>query len=128
MSTYDRFYRSAIRLLGVSGLGAAGTISRMQEGVYDPSTGGVTSPVPVTLNISGVRIGYKDYYINGETILDTDVNLYIKPTTQEGVVISGIKSTDEITFDGTTYSVVDVKPWNFNGMSIGFKVHARVAG
>jgi hypothetical protein len=128
MSTYDRFYKSAVRLLGTTGLGASGTINRMQDGVYNPVTGGVTTSTPVTLNISGVRIGYKDYYINGDTILDTDVNLYIKPTTQEGVIISEIKSSDKITFDGTTYTVVDVKPWNFNGMSIGFKVHARIAG
>lgn len=122
---YNRFYNMALRRLSSNGLGSPIKITREGESSFDPTTGEVTTN-KVEVNTSGIKMNVKEHLVDGELILATDVLFYVSPETDEGGSVPLILSADQVEFSGRGYVVVDVRPWDFEGIIIGQKVHARV--
>lgn len=123
---YNRFYKMALKHLGASGLGSAIKIVREGESVFDPSTGEVVNS-GLEITTTGIKMSIKQYLIDNETILNSDVHFYISPEDSLGVAVPVLDPIDTIEFNGEVYSVVNSKPWDFNGILIGQKVQARVS-
>ncbi len=57
--------------------------------------------------------------------MQDDVKLIVSPVRTDGADMSQPKPSDAITFAGTLYQVISVKPWNYAGVACGFEVQAR---
>lgn len=125
---YNRFYKMALKRLstGANGVGIPIKITRGGDPTIDVTTGEVVS-VESIINTSGIKMAIKQYLIDNDLILNSDVNFYISPEDDDGVAIPMLDPTDLIEFSGVTYVIIDSKPWDFNGVLIGQKVHARLS-
>lgn len=125
---YDRSRKTAIRMLGLRSKGGKGeklklTISSTDEPeVID----GIVVPNDTVYLGSGVRIEYTNRDINDTVIKIGDVKFLVSPIQIDGQDMpTEIQPQSKIEFAGSVYSVVNSKPWNFTGLSIGFEVQAR---
>lgn len=125
---YDRSRKTAIRMLGLRSKGGKGeklklTISSTDEPeVID----GIVVPNDDIYLGSGVRIEYTNRDINDTVIKMGDVKFLVSPIQLDGTDMpTEIQPQSKIEFAGSVYSVVNSKPWNFTGLSIGFEVQAR---
>lgn len=116
----------ALKHLGAGGLGSVIKIVREGESTFDPSTGEVVNDGG-EITTTGIKMSIKQYLIDNETILNSDVHFYISPEDSLGVSVPALDPIDTIEFNGEVYSVVNSKPWDFNGILIGQKVQARVS-
>lgn len=124
---YDRAKATATRLLAprsAGGKGLALTLKRTTQGEYDPGTGGSTPTVEV-FDGSGFRENYKQSDIDGTRIKQGDFKILISPVLLDGSNMPQPKSLDTIAFDGDTYTIQSVDPWNYAGLAVGFSVQAR---
>lgn len=122
--TYKRFYNMAVKRLSNGDLGTPITVTREGVQSFDPSTGEVVQVAEV-IETSGVKMAIKQYLVDGELILKGDVDFYISPEDSDGVIMPMLDSSDKISFLGETFVVVNSRPWDFSGLSIGQKIHAR---
>ncbi|RJG10917.1 hypothetical protein D3879_14650 [Pseudomonas cavernicola] len=124
---YDRAKATAVRMLAprsAGGKGAGLTLRRTVPGVYDPETG--TSPDTITDYAgSGLRDSYKLTDVDGSLIKQGDVKFIVSPVLLNGADMPEPKTQDLIVFDGSTYTVQAVDPWNYAGLAVGFVVQAR---
>jgi len=125
---YDRSRKTAIRMLGLRSKGGKGeklklTISSTDEPeVID----GIVVPNEDIYLGSAVRIEYTNRDINDTVIKMGDVKFLVSPIQIDGTDMpTEIQPQSKIEFAGSVYSVVNSKPWNFTGLSIGFEVQAR---
>jgi hypothetical protein len=100
------------------------TLKRTTQGEYDPGTGGSTPTVEV-FDGSGFRENYKQSDIDGTRIKQGDFKILISPVLLDGSNMPQPKSLDTIAFDGDTYTIQSVDPWNYAGLAVGFSVQAR---
>lgn len=124
---YDRAKATATRLLSPRSAGGKGlelTLKRTTQGEYDPSTGGSTPSIE-TFDGSGFRENYKQSDIDGTRIKQGDFKILISPVLLDGSNMPQPKSLDTIAFDGDTYTIQNVDPWNYAGLAVGFSVQAR---
>lgn len=124
---YDRAKALASHMLAPrasGGKGLALTITKITPGAYDPSTGTSTN-TSANYSGSGLRQDYDLSDINGSMIRQGDVKILISPTLINGNDMPEPAAGDSVTFDGSTYSVVSVSPWNYAGLVVGFEVQAR---
>lgn len=124
---YDRAKATAARMLGLranGGKGAACTLLRATAGAYDPSTG-TSTPSVASYEGSAFRDTYKQSEIDGARVRQGDVKLLVSPLLVNGGDVTEPKPQDQISFDGTTYTVQSVNPWNYAGLAVGFEVQAR---
>lgn len=101
------------------------TIYKEGEAEYNPSTG-VVEKNETAVNTTAVRVSIKQFYVDGKLILGDDVEFYVNANSDDCNPVE-VVSGDTVEFDNTKYVVKDVKPWNFNGVSMGYKVRGRVA-
>lgn len=125
---YDRSRKTAIRMLGLRSKGGKGeklklTISSTDEPeVID----GIVVPNDTVYLGSAVRIEYTNRDINDTVIKTGDIKFLVSPIQIDGTDMpTEIQPQSKIEFAGSVYSVVNSKPWNFTGLSIGFEVQAR---
>lgn len=117
-----------MRHLGHNGLGASlKIISSGGDPEFNPETGEVEEQAPTVVNTTGVRMSVKQYLVNNDIVLSDDVNFYVAPEDVNGCPVKHPDPTDVIEFADMTYVIKDIKPWDFSGMVIGYKIHARVA-
>jgi hypothetical protein len=124
---YDRAKVMAIRLLAPRSKGGKGlelSLIRVTSGDYDPDSGNMPT-TPDQFDGSGVRENYKSSDIDGTLIKRGDVKLLISPVLLTGADMPKPVSQDKILFDGDTYTVQNVEPWNYAGLNVGFSVQAR---
>jgi hypothetical protein len=124
---YDRAKATATRLLSPRSAGGKGlelTLKRTTQGAYDPSAGGSTPSIEAFAG-SGFRENYKQSDIDGTRIKQGDFKILISPLLLDGSDMPQPKSLDTIAFDGDTYTVQSVDPWNYAGLAVGFSVQAR---
>lgn len=124
---YDRAKATAARQLAPRSKGGKGlemTLTKSVAGEYDPETG-TTGGSTEIYEGSALRETYDEADINGTTILQSDVKFIVSPVQLTGADMPEITDGDKITFDGSTYSVKNVSPWNYAGLNIGFEVQAR---
>lgn len=124
---YDRAKASAARMLAPRSKGGKGlelSLLRVTTGEYDPDTG--TTPVTtVQFDGSGFRENYRQQDIDGSRIKQGDVKILVSPLLLDGADIPQPISQDKILFDGDTYTVQNVDPWDYAGLAVGFAVQAR---
>lgn len=124
---YDRAKASAARMLASRSKGGKGlelSLVRVTTGEYDPDTG--TTPVTtVQFDGSGFRENYRQQDIDGSRIKVGDVKILVSPLLQDGTDTPQPISQDKILFDGDTYTVQNVDPWDYAGLAVGFSVQAR---
>ena len=153
MNTYDRLRAMVIRNLKLTSEGGLGTELVIKRTVTTkvPGSGTVTK-VTTEYKTTALRNQYRNFDINGTTIKETDVNLYVSPicttelpdpdwvpdvdlgeTEADRPLIDTVVDTPELTTQdvlemlGKKYTTINVRPWNHAGVSIGFKVQGRVA-
>lgn len=124
---YDRAKASAARMLAPRSRGGKGlelSLIRVTTGEYDPDIG--SSPVTtVQYDGSGFRENYRQQDIDGTVIKRGDVKILISPLLLDGTDTPQPISQDKILFDGDTYTVQNVDPWDYAGLAVGFSVQAR---
>lgn len=124
---YDRSRALAVRMLAPrekGGKGAVMMMQRRQQGAYDPVAGGAT-----TVTVSHVGSAFRDTYtqkdIDGTRIKQGDVKLLVSPQKLDGTDLPVPTTQDQVIFDGKTYTLIAVAPWNYAGLDVGFEVQAR---
>lgn len=124
---YDEAKALAAEMLAPRSRGGNGlelTLVRSTAGEYDPSTGGST-PTIESFEGSGFRENYKQSDIDGTRVKQGDFKILVSPVLLDGSDMPQPKSLDTITFDGETYTVQSVDPWDYAGLAVGFSVQAR---
>ena len=126
MRTYKRFEKMIKKHLGLDGLGGEIIVSRnVGDPVYNPELGELVQE-KVTQKGSAIRMSAKQKHFKDETVLSDDVNFYMQAEDIHGCRMITPNVLDEIEFAGSKYVVVTASPWDFNGMLLGYKIHARV--
>ena len=124
---YDRAKASAARMLAPRSRGGKGlelSLIRVTSGEYDPEVGG--SPMLTEqFDGSGLRQNYRQQDIDGSLIKQGDVKILISPVLLDGADTPQPVTLDNIAFDGETYTVQHVDPWDYAGIAVGFSVQAR---
>ncbi|MGY2173889.1 hypothetical protein [Pseudomonas azotoformans] len=124
---YDRAKAAASRMLSPRSRGGKGlelSLIRVTTGEYDPGVGG--SPVlKEQFDGSGLRQNYRQQDIDGSLIKQGDVKILISPVLLDGADTPQPVTLDKIVFDGDTYTVQHVDPWDYAGIAVGFSVQAR---
>lgn len=123
---YDRAKALATRMLAPRSKGGKGlelVLRREIIGEYDPDA--PPAPSELVVNGSGLREEYDNKYIDGTLIVRGDVKLLVSPVQLTGEDMPTPLSNDRIQFDGTTYTVIAVGPWNYAGLAVGFELQVR---
>jgi len=124
---YDRAKASAARMLAPRSKGGKGlemTLRRVTSGEYDPETGTAGETVE-EFRGSAFRDTFDQADINGTTIQQDDVKFLVSPVLLNGMDMPKPGQGDSILFDQIKYAIVNVKPWNYAGLAVGFEVQAR---
>lgn len=124
---YDRSKAMAARMLSPrskGGKGAELTLTKTEKGPRDPDTGGSSAVVTSFLG-SGLRETYEQKDIDGSLIKIGDVKLLVSPVQLAGPDMPQPATQDKVLFDGKLYTVIQVNPWNYAGLAVGFEVQAR---
>lgn len=127
MDVYDRAKATAKRMLAprsAGGKGLAMTLRRTVPGEYDPTTG-TSSETTTDYAGSAFRQDFDLKDIDGSLVKSGDVLFLVSPVLLDGSDTPEPKTQDKIIFDGQTYNVESVKPWNYAGMACGFEVQGR---
>jgi len=118
MATFDYAEMQAVAEELITEFGQQGTIKRITP--PDPVLGGDAVEMPYTATL--VPMTYDQRYVNGTTILEGDVQIYVS---SNGLAIRPSVG-DIITCGGVDYHVVDNDPNNYDGMiDVVHVVHAR---
>ena len=123
---YDRSKALATRMLAPRSKGGKGlelVLRRETLGEYDPDA--PPAPGELVVNGSGFREEYDNKYIDGTLIVRGDVKLLVSPVQLTGADMPTPLSNDRIQFDGTTYTVIAVGPWNYAGLAVGYELQVR---
>ncbi|MBX9754538.1 MAG: hypothetical protein K2X80_07260 [Pseudomonadaceae bacterium] len=122
----SEFYDEAAAVVteALAEYGAPLTIRKIVAGEYDTDTGGMSQTITDHVTV-GLRESYRLQDIDGSTIKRNDVKLLIGPALTAGGQTPAPTTQDKIIFDGSTYTVQNVDPWNYAGVSVGFSVQAR---
>lgn len=124
---YDRAKATVTRMLAPRSKGGKGlelSLIRGTTGEYDPETGGSAVTIE-QFDGSGFRENYRQQDIDGSLIKQGDVKILISPVLLDGADTPQPVTLDKIAFDGDTYTVQHVDPWDYAGIAVGFSVQAR---
>lgn len=124
---YDEAKALAAEVLAPRSLGGNGlqlSLIHVTDGEYDPETG-TGGGTTATYWGSGFRENYTQKDIDGTRIKQGDVKILISPILLDGTDTPLPISQDQILFDGDTYTIQNVDPWNYAGLAVGFSVQAR---
>lgn len=124
---HDRGRATAIRMLAPRSKGGKGlelTLVQRTQGAYDPITGG-SSVTEQRYVGSALRDHFSMDDVDGTFIRVGDVRLLLSPVQINGQDMPEPATQDRIEFDGDVYTALNVKPWNYAGVTCGFEVQAR---
>lgn len=123
---HDRGRALAIRMLAprTKGKGLALTLRKKTVGEYNPETGGQDTAWTETSG-SGLRTNYKQEDIDGTYVLQGDTRILLSPIALDGADIPEPSTNDHIVFDGSTYNVIRVGPWDYAGVTCGYELQCR---
>lgn len=124
---YDRSKALATRLLAPRSKGGKGLETTMTHsiiGEYDP-TDGSTNTTLQEFDTSAFRDTYNQANIDGTLILQGDVRLLVSPVQLDGSDLQAPVIGDTFSFDGVVYKAINVSPYNYAGLNVGFEVQAR---
>lgn len=127
MAFHNRMRAMVIRNLAPQpkGKGVEITFKKQVGGGYDRLTGG-TYPIFVTeYKGSGVRVNYSEYAYKNEAIIYGDFQIYLSPVQIDGSEMLRPSIGDEFTFLDKQVRVINVNPFNDNGVDCGWKLQVR---
>ena len=126
-TTHDRLRAMVIKQLGLQpkGKGSVVVFHRRTGGIYDPATGGVTAETVTDYTGSGLRVNYSEYAYKNETIVYGDFQLYLSPVKSDGTEMPLPHIGDQLTFIGKKARVINVAPFNENGVGCGWNLQVR---
>lgn len=127
MAFHNRMRAMVIRNLAPQpkGKGVEITFKKQVGGGYDRETGG-TYPIFVTeFKGSGVRVNYSEYAYKNEAIIYGDFQIYLSPVLIDGGEMPKPSIGDEFTFLDQEVRVINVNPFNDNGVDCGWKLQVR---
>lgn len=126
MGTHDRMRAMVIRQLALQpkGKGSPAVLSR-RTGGYDPETGDMTPIATTDYTTSALRVNYSEHAYKNSMILYGDFQLYISPVLDDGLDTPKPVVGDIIQFLGDECRVVNVAPFNDNGVGCGWKLQVR---
>ena len=127
MGFHNRMRAMVVRQLALQpkGKGAAVKVEYSVGGEFDPSTGGVTPIDIIEYNGSGVRVNYKEYAYKNTSIEVGDFQIYLSPVTIDGTEMPPPKMGDELTFIDKKVRVINIQPFDDNGIDCGWKLQVR---
>jgi hypothetical protein len=116
-----------IRQLGLQpkGKGCPVVFTKRTGGGYDKVTGGVFPEVTTEFNGSGVRVNYSEYAYKDVTIEYGDFQIYLSPVQTNGSEMPRPAIGDIITFIDKSVRVINLSPFNDNGVDCGWKLQVR---
>lgn len=114
-----------IRNLGLQpkGKGVAVDLLKTVVPPYNPSV--KPTPVTTTYNGSGVRVNYTEAAYRNTLIIYGDFQIYLSPVLLDGTECPMPQKSDTMIFNGETVKVINVSPFNDNGIDCGWKVQVR---
>lgn len=124
---HDRGRALAIRMLAprTKGKGLALTLKKkIMSGEYDPEAGGQGFTWSDS-DGSGLRTRYAQKDIDNTYILQSDLRMLISPVKLDGKDMPEPSTNDVILFDGSEYNIINVGPWNYAGVKIGWACQCR---
>lgn len=123
---HDRGRALAIKKLAPrpKGMGLKLILAHGEAGEYNPETGG-QDYVWTNADGSGLRTNYEQKDIDDTYILQGDVRMLVSPVTLNGQDMPDPSTNDVIQFDGSTYNVVHVGPWDYAGVTCGWALQCR---
>lgn len=89
-------------------------------GDYDPETGTTTPDAEISQDVLAVVLPIRQGLIDGETVLRTDEMAYLS-----AVNLTAPKATDVLTWQGKSYTIMDVVDLAPAGMSVLVKMIVR---
>lgn len=109
--------------LGPRGKGVPVDLLKSVMPPYDPSV----KPVPVitTYNGSGLRVNYTEGAYRNALIVYGDFQIYLSPVLLDGSECPMPTKADTMIFNGQKVKVINVSPFNDNGIDCGWKVQVR---
>lgn len=125
---YDGALETALDMLkprSQGGYGLEMVLTTTATGEYDPATG--EAPITTTTyDGSAFRDTYKKNEIDGTRVLASDVKFLVSPKLLNGDTTPDINPQYKMTFDGQTYTIMSVSPWDYAGLNVGFEVQGRL--
>lgn len=106
---------TATRLL--QRFGAAATLKRQTAGAYNPATG-TSTPTVASLATTAAVFAYAQKYVDGTLIREGDQQAFCAPAVEPAV-------GDVLTWQGSDYQVVMVRPVSPAGVPVLFEVQIR---
>lgn len=94
--------------------------------VYDPTTATYTNPAPVNHDGLGFRSSWSVREVDGSLIRADDVKFLVAPLKVNGAAMPEPKTTDTVTFEGSTYNVINCWPMDYAGKLVAYKVQGRI--
>lgn len=127
MGFHDRMRAMVIRQLSLQpkGKGVSVTLQHSVPGEFDPSTGGVTPTLVTEYAGSGVRVNYKEYAYKNTSIEVGDFQIYLSPVLVNGSEMPQPKLGDELIFINKTVRLINIEPFDDNGLNCGWKLQVR---
>ncbi len=108
------------------GSGVIITLKKVVEGEFNPETGEVENTVEEYTG-SGVRVRFTEWHHANFDIPYSDYRVYVSPVLQDGTECPTPEIDDTIIFLGDEAKVVNLKPFNDNGVNCGWDVHVRTS-
>lgn len=103
MAFYDDMQEVATNL--VTEFGTSVSLRKIVSGAYDPATGAVTQSSTDHAG-KGIKVGYRQDMINGETVLQGDQMLFLTATKTDGTAMPAPDTTDRIVIGSSLYQII----------------------
>jgi hypothetical protein len=102
--------------------GATATMTRNTAGTYDTSDGTTAAPTTTVQTVTAAVFDYEQKYLDGTLILAGDKQAFLSPAG-----ITAPLQGDVLTWQGTDYTVIAVKPLSPAGVPLLFELQVRSA-
>lgn len=134
MSMHPRQRQMVIRRLGIGkgGQGVSLKLVKVADGAFDPATG-TLNQTATEYQGSGVRVNYSEYTHRHFDIPYSDYQIYMSPVqiqTDPLVPVADMPTPeidDTVKFLSTEAKIVEVHPFNENGLGCGWKLRVRTS-
>lgn len=101
------------------------SFTRELEGEFDPNTGSLPVPTIYTYEANGCPLNYNKDEIDGSTVLETDLQVWVEVNSDGDIPAVG----DVLTFEhdtSTQYRVLVVSPLFAQGSRIAYRLQVRI--
>lgn len=101
--------------------GRSVTLRHIVAGTYDPTTGTTTGDTSTDYVLTGALVGYKDYEVNGTSVLAGDRRCFLAAKNMTVVPNVG----DTVIVGTATYSVINFQTQELSGTVLAYALQVR---